>query len=264
MNTPLRIEQIDRIQTWTIDVPDSANTITGADFIDAFDDAVDGVNADADIAVVILTGAGRFFSSGGNIREMRAKTGVFGADPVAQRTGYSEGIQRIPRALQRCDVPVIAAVNGAAIGAGCDLAAMCDIRIASQKAFFAESFVQLGLIPGDGGSWFLPRVVGASRAAEMTFTGDRVDAETALGWGLVSAVVPTSQLMVVARDLAQRIAMNPVHAVRMAKRLLVESRTASLDSVLNLAAAMQPLAHHHPEHLERIADLGNRKNRVTS
>jgi enoyl-CoA hydratase/carnithine racemase len=259
MTEPLQIHEADRIQTWTINVPAAANAITGTDFISAFERAVDSANDDPDLAAVILTGAGRHFSSGGNIREIRDRVGLFGADPVTQRHGYTTGIQRLPRALQRCDVPVIAAVNGAAIGAGCDLAAMCDIRIASDTAFFAESFVQLGLIPGDGGSWFLPRLVGAARAAEMTLTGDRVDAETALAWGLVSAVVPLSELMAAAHELAARIAKNPVHAVRMAKRLLIESRTAGLDSVLALAATMQPLAHQHPDHLSRVADLQDRR-----
>ncbi|MGV0850415.1 crotonase/enoyl-CoA hydratase family protein [Mycolicibacterium phlei] len=255
MTEPLRIERTGRIQTWTIDVPDAANAITGSDFIAAFDDAVDAANAATDVSVVILTGAGRFFSAGGNVRDMRDRTGVFGLEPLDQRHGYVSGIQRIPRALQRLEVPVIAAVNGAAIGAGCDLAAMCDIRIASEKAFFAESFVQLGLIPGDGGSWFLPRAIGWARAAEMTFTGDRVDAATALSWGLVSEVVSDAELLPAAQRLAERIAKNPVPAVRMAKRLLLESRTASLDSTLALAAAMQPLAHQDPEHHRRVANL---------
>ncbi|AMO61350.1 enoyl-CoA hydratase [Mycolicibacterium phlei] len=255
MTDPLRIERTGRIQTWTIDVPDAANAITGSDFIAAFDDAVDAANAATDVSVVILTGAGRFFSAGGNVRDMRDRTGVFGLEPLDQRHGYVSGIQRIPRALQRLEVPVIAAVNGAAIGAGCDLAAMCDIRIASETAFFAESFVQLGLIPGDGGSWFLPRAIGWARAAEMTFTGDRVDAATALSWGLVSEVVSDAELLPAAQRLAERIAKNPVPAVRMAKRLLLESRTASLDSTLALAAAMQPLAHQDPEHHRRVANL---------
>lgn len=255
MTDPLRIERTGRIQTWTIDVPDAANAITGSDFIAAFDDAVDATNAATDVSVVILTGAGRFFSAGGNVRDMRDRTGVFGLEPLDQRHGYVSGIQRIPRALQRLEVPVIAAVNGAAIGAGCDLAAMCDIRIASETAFFAESFVQLGLIPGDGGSWFLPRAIGWARAAEMTFTGDRVDAATALSWGLVSEVVSDAELLPAAQRLAERIAKNPVPAVRMAKRLLLESRTASLDSTLALAAAMQPLAHQDPEHHRRVANL---------
>jgi enoyl-CoA hydratase/carnithine racemase len=150
-------------------------------------------------------------------------------------------------------VPLIAAVNGAAIGAGCDLAMMCDIRIASERASFAESFVQLGLIPGDGGAWFLPRAVGYARAAEMTFTGERIDAATALEWGLVSRVVAHDELLSEARALADRIAVNPPHALRMAKRLLQESISGSLESTLAMAAAMQPLAHHDPEHQQRIA-----------
>lgn len=264
MSDTLLIEQSCRIQTWTINVPDSANAITGADFISAFELAVDTVTLDTEVAAVILTGVGRFFSAGGNIREMREGRGVFGQEPVQQRHGYVAGVQRIPRAMQRCEVPVIAAVNGPAIGAGCDLAMMCDLRIASEEAFFAESFVQLGLIPGDGGSWFLPRVVGMARAAEMTFTGDRVDAATSLDWGLVNAVVSAADLLPAAHRMGERIAKNPVHAVRMAKRLLVESRSASLDSVLTLAAAMQPLAHQDPEHQRRIEELTHRKNRVAS
>jgi enoyl-CoA hydratase/carnithine racemase len=251
----LRIDQASHVQTWTIDVPDAANAITGSDFIAAFEKAVEAVNRDTGIAAVILTGAGRYFSAGGNVREMRDRKGVFGQHPLDQRHGYTSGIQRIPRALQRCEVPVIAAVNGAAIGAGCDLAVMCDVRIAAESAFFAESFVQLGLIPGDGGSWFLPRAVGWARAAEMTFTGDRVDAATALSWGLVNDVVSDAELLPAAHRLAARIAKNPVPAVRMAKRLLLESRLAPLESTLALAAAMQPLAHQNPEHHRRLAEL---------
>jgi len=184
---------------------------------------------------------------------MADRRGMFGLAPIDQRRAYIDGIQRIPRAMSRLEVPIIAAVNGAAIGAGCDLAMMCDIRIASERASFAESFVQLGLIPGDGGSWFLPRAIGYSRAAELTFTGDRIDAATALDWGLVSRVVAHEDLLAEAHTLAERIAANPPHALRMAKRLLQESITGTLESTLSMAAAMQPLAHHDTAHHERIA-----------
>ncbi|MBB5157342.1 enoyl-CoA hydratase-related protein [Saccharopolyspora phatthalungensis] len=137
-------------------------------------------------------------------------------------------------------------------------ALMCDLRIATESAYFAESFVRLGLIPGDGGTWFLPRVIGEARAAEMTFTGDRVDAATALAWGMVGRVVDADELMPEASALAARIARNPAHALRMAKRLLTESRSGSLDSVLHLAAAMQPLAHQAPEHRERGGGVAER------
>lgn len=251
--TSLDIATTDAVQVWTINLPEVGNAITGGELIAAFESAVDEANADEEVRAIVLTGAGHIFSSGGNVQEMADEEGLFGLSGVAQRHGYASGIQRIPRAMLRCEVPVIGAINGAAVGAGCDLAMMCDIRVAAESAFFAESFVQLGLIPGDGGSWFLQRVVGYERAAEMTFTGDRVPAATALEWGLVSRVVPDDELLVEASKLARRIARNPGHALRMAKRLLTESRTSSLDSVLNLAAAMQPLAHQTPEHRERIA-----------
>ncbi|MEU0467591.1 crotonase/enoyl-CoA hydratase family protein [Amycolatopsis sp. NPDC006131] len=252
------------VQIWTINVPGAGNAVSGPDFIAALERAVDDVNQNTEACAVILTGAGHIFSAGGNVREMADGTGVFGLDPLAQRHGYVSGIQRIPRAMVRCEVPVIAAVNGAAVGAGCDLAMMCDVRIAARSASFAESFVQLGLIPGDGGAWFLPRVAGAGRAAEMTFTGDRVDAATALDWGLVSRVVDDAELLPAARELARRIARNPPHALRMAKRLLTESRSGTLESVLNLAAAMQPLAHQDPEHRARVARWRQRRGPVTA
>jgi enoyl-CoA hydratase/carnithine racemase len=135
--------------------------------------------------------------------------------PAQTRRNYKLGIQRIPLAFDALEVPIIAAVNGSAIGAGCDLACMCDIRIAAESASFAESFVKLGIIPGDGGAWLLPRAVGFSKACEMAFTGDMVKSAEALACGLVSKVVPDGELMTAARALAERIAANPPHAVRM-------------------------------------------------
>ncbi len=240
-------------QVWTISLPHVGNAITGTEFIAEFEAAVDAANVDTAIRAVILTGEGKIFSAGGNVKEMADRDGIFGLDALEQRHAYSDGVQRIPRALSRLEVPLIAAVNGAAVGAGCDLAMMCDIRIASERASFAESFVQLGLIPGDGGTWFLPRAVGYARAAEMTFTGDRVDAATALDWGMVSRVVTHDDLLPQARALAERISKNPPHALRMAKRLLQESRSGTLESTLGMAAAMQPLAHRSAEHEQRIA-----------
>lgn len=253
MTDQLTVEADGPTQLWTIRLPDVGNAITGADFIAAFEHAVDNVNADTTTGAVILTAHGKIFSAGGNVKEMADRRGMFGLTPIGQRQAYINGIQRIPRALARLEVPLIAAVNGAAIGAGCDLAMMCDIRIASERASFAESFVTLGLIPGDGGSWFLPRAVGYERAAEMTFTGERVDAATALRWGMISRVVAHDDLLPQARALAERITANPVHALRMAKRLLRESGTGTLESTLAMAAAMQPLAHHDAEHQRRIA-----------
>ncbi len=239
-------------QLWTINLPEVGNAITDKGFIAAFEVAVDAANADTAIRAVILTGAGKIFSAGGNVKEMANREGMFGLEAIDQRHAYVDGIQRLPRALARLEVPIIAAVNGAAVGAGCDLATMCDIRIASERASFAESFVQIGLVPGDGGTWFLQRAIGYERAAEMTLTGDRIDAATALEWGLVSRVVPHDELLTAATELADRITKNPPHALRMAKRLLQESRTGLLESTLAMAAAMQPLAHRDAEHHRRI------------
>lgn len=131
MTPPLDIAAHGPTQVWTITQPEVGNAITGEDFIAAFERAVDAANADASIRAVILTGAGKIFSAGGNVKEMADRAGMFGLDALDQRHAYIAGIQRIPRALQRFEVPLIAAVNGAAVGAGCDLALMCDIRIAS-------------------------------------------------------------------------------------------------------------------------------------
>src|SRR3546814_6254754 len=192
---------------------------------------------------------------------MRDKRGVSSGIPVEIRGNYKSGIQRIPLAFYNLEVPTIAAVNGAAIGAGCDLACMCDIRIASEHAKFAESFVKLGIIPGDGGAYFLPRAVGNSAACEMAFTGDTIDAEQALAWGLVSRVVPAETLMETARELAARIAANPGHALRLTKRLLREAQHAKLDTVLELSAAFQALAHHTEEHDQAAAAMAAKLER---
>lgn len=252
MSGPIHVERSGFVETWTIDLPAQRNPISGLDVVDAFVSLVDAANFDIGVRAVIVTGAGPTFSAGGNIKEMAEQKGIFGGKPHQQRIGYKSGIQRIPRAIYDCDVPLIAAVNGPAIGAGCDLALMCDVRIASDSAFFAESFVKLGIIPGDGGAWLLPRAIGASRAAEMILTGDRIDAATALHWGLVSRVVPAETLLDAAHNLAERIATNPPHAVRMAKRLIREGQRQDLDALLELSAAFQAVVQHTRDHREAV------------
>ena len=247
----LKIERDGAVVTLTLNQPELRNPLTGNSAADEFVAACADIAADESVRAVIVTGAGKAFSTGGNVKDMQRYQGD-AIPPARIRQDYREGIQRIPLALFHLDVPTIAAVNGPAIGAGCDLACMCDIRIASEHASFAESFVKLGIIPGDGGAWLLPRTVGLSRAAEMTFTGDLVDAQTALAWGLVSRVVPHDTLMPEARSLAQRIAANPGPALRMAKKLLREGQHQRLDSLLELSAAFQALAHKTPEHHEAV------------
>lgn len=259
----LLYEQRGAVVKLTMNQPERRNALTGNRAVEEFTAAVARIDADTSVRAVILTGAGPAFSSGGDVKEMARQIGPAGShaiDGLTIRQDYRHGIQRLPLALFNLEVPVIAAVNGAAMGAGLDLACMCDMRIASTEAKFAESFVKLGLIAGDGGAWLLQRAIGPARAAEMSFTGDAIDAATALQWGLVSQVVPPEQLMPAAQALADRVAANPSHAVRMTKRLMREAVLNRLDSVLELAAVMQALAHQTPDHREAVtAFLEKRK-----
>jgi enoyl-CoA hydratase/carnithine racemase len=236
------------VVTLTLNNPDERNALSTQAQWDEVVAACGRIAADDEVKAVILTGAGSAFCAGGNVKNMRERSGIAAGNPYGIAQGYLKGIQRIPLALHALEVPTIAAVNGAAVGAGCDLACMCDIRIASDKARFAESFVKLGIIPGDGGAWLLQRAIGYQRAAELSFTGDMIDAQQALAIGLVTRVVPAAELMAAARELAGRIAANSGPALRMAKRLLRQAQTARLDETLQLSAALQALAHHTPEH----------------
>jgi enoyl-CoA hydratase/carnithine racemase len=237
------------IVTLTMNQPAVRNVVTGNSAVDEFLAAFAKIEGDDSVRAVIITGAGTVFSAGGNINEMKRQIGV----PAAElRQEYRDGIQRLPRALYNLEVPTIAAVNGPAIGAGCDIACMCDIRIAAETATFAEIFVKLGIVAGDGGAWLLPRIVGASKAAEMSFTGDSISSSEALACGLVSRVVPGAELMAEARALAGRIAANSGPAVRMTKRLMREGVHLSLDSSLEMAAAFQVLAHKTSEHAAAV------------
>jgi len=252
MSDALLYQQDGHVVTLTLNKHETRNAISEDEMVDAIVAACDKINADDSVRVAIITGAGSAFSSGGNVKDMRDKAGMFGGTGTEIRDGYRNGIQRIPLAIQQLEVPIIAAVNGAAIGAGCDLTMMCDMRIASEKALFAESFVKVGLIPGDGGAWFLPRVIGVSRANEMAFTGEPVNAQTALAWGMVSKVVAPEELMAAANELAARVAVNPPKALRMTKKLLKEAEHMQLPSILEMSASLQALAHQTKDHAEAV------------
>ena len=251
MNEFLIYEQNGPVVLLTMNQPDKRNTLTGNTAIVEFLAAVDRIHADHRVRCVILTGNGPSFSAGGDIREMKRQASP-DVSEMDIRHEYQNGIQRLTLALFNLEVPVIAAINGHAIGAGLDLACMCDIRIASENAKFAESFVRVGIVPGDGGAWLLQRVIGMSRAAEMSFTGETIDAQQALTWNQVSRVVPHDQLMTSARELAGRIAQNPSHSLRLTKRLMRESILSRLETVLELSATFQAISHKTPDHSEAV------------
>lgn len=245
-------ETAGRVATITLNDPERRNPVSGPAMIDALVGTIGKVQRDSGISVAILTGAGSAFSSGGDVKAMRDRDGMFGGPGQDIAEGYMYGIQQIPLALYALDVPTIAAVNGPAMGAGCDLTFMCDMRIASTKALFGEVFVSLGLIAGDAGSWFLPRRVPWEVAAEMSFTGRPIKADEALRRGLCMKVVEPEALMDEAQALAGVIASKPPKTVRQAKRLLRAAVKMDLPSFLETAAANQALCHQSEDHLEAV------------
>ncbi len=252
----LSYEQDKNVVTLTLNRPQERNAIGSHEACEEIAQAAERASADPSVHAVILTGAGPAFCAGGNLKKILDRSGFArGPSPAATRENYRRGVQRLVRSLWNVEVPTIAAVNGPAIGLGCDLACMCDIRIAAEAALFAESFLKVGLVPGDGGAWFLPRVVGMSKAAEMTFTGDTLGASDALSCGLVSKVVANDQLMAEARALAIRIGAHPRIALRLCKRLLRESQHARLEDLLELSAAYQALVQETEDHAEAVAAL---------
>jgi enoyl-CoA hydratase/carnithine racemase len=251
----IQLEKQGHIAVLTLNRPEAMNALGEPGDGDKVAQACDEINRDRQIRCAILTGAGKAFSAGGNVKAMQSRTGAFAGAPVEVRDGYRTNVHRIVNALFNLEVPLVAAVNGAAIGLGCDVACMADVRISADTAKYGVTFLKLGLIPGDGGAWLLPRVVGFSRACELLFTGDVIDAKQALEWGLVSRVVPLDQLMSEAHALAARIAKQPPSALRLAKSLLRQGQTSTYQNVMEMSAAAQALMHHTKDHEEGVAAI---------
>lgn len=245
----------------TLNRPDIRNAFTHHEMINEIVHVCQRVQDSETLSVLIVTGNGTAFSSGGNVKDMYKKEGMFSGDPNDVRQNYRKGIQRVTLAFQRLDVPAIAAVNGPAIGAGCDLTCMCDIRIASKKARFGETFVSVGLIPGDGGAFLLPRVVGFSKALELAFTCRVIDAAEALRIGLVSEVTTPERLLPRAMEIASEIGEHPPRILRLAKRLFYLSQGRSLEETLELSCSFQALCHHSPEHMTALEAMFAREQK---
>jgi enoyl-CoA hydratase/carnithine racemase len=239
----------------TLNQPKLRNSISEIEVVEEFIESLNQVNNDPQLRCLIITGAGSAFSSGGNIKHMQNKEGMFAGEANDIRENYAKVIQRIPQALHNVNIPTIAAVNGPAFGAGCDLAMYCDMRIASHNASFAESFIKVGLIPGDGGAWILPRIAGFGRAAEMAFTGDAISAQQAYDWGMLNKLVDDDALMDEAMALASRIVKNPPQALRATKQLMRAGTNMPLDSLLQMSAAIQANLHQTHDHFEAVNAL---------
>lgn len=252
MQPPITVVCHGAVALLTLNRPQTRNALSGEEMFAAFERIFDELNRNGAVRAAVLTGAGTAFCSGGNVAEMRDRQGMFAGSAQQIAAQYRAGIQRIPRAFEMLEVPIIAAVNGAAIGAGCDLACMCDLRIASSAARFAESFVKVGIVPGDGGCWLLPRVIGHARAAELALTGDSLGAVEAERIGLVSRVVEPDALLAEAMALARRIAANPPQVLRWTKRLLRQARGGTLEQALDQAGELQGRAHWSADHAEAV------------
>lgn len=244
-----KLELDGRVAVLTFNRDDVRNALTSTELTTEIPAVIEWCQQNRDISVLILTGAGSAFSAGGNIKTMaeRAKGPAF-----ELQQAYRRGIQRIPLALERCEVPVIAAVNGPAIGAGFDIANMCDIRIGSTKAQFGETFVNLGIIAGDGGALFLTRLVGPQRAAELTLTGRIIKAEEALALGILLEVTEPDALLTRAKELAAKIASKPPQAIRYAKQLLKLAQRQSVAEHLDICATFQAICHKTEDHQEAL------------
>jgi 2-(1,2-epoxy-1,2-dihydrophenyl)acetyl-CoA isomerase len=229
-------ETKDAIATLTLNRPERLNAL-GDTLRDDLLDAVTRASADPDVRVIVVTGAGKGFCAGGDVKAMNEAKEGRRERPVIEKVAPSR--DRTILAMRDAPQPIIAAVNGAAAGAGMNLALACDIRIASTAARFSQAFVKRGLHPDWGGTYFLPRAVGMAKAAELIFTGDVIDAAEALRLGLVSQVVEPEMLMPTVHELARKIAAGPPLAIRLAKRALYKSADGDLRSALEFETFAQ-------------------------
>lgn len=233
--------------------PETRNALTDDDMLDELLDALHDAETTPEVGALIISAEGPAFSTGGNVKDMAAKEGMFEGGPAEICEKYRETIQQLTRFMATTDLVTIAAVNGPAVGAGFDLALGCDLRIGTSRARFAHTFIEMGIVAGDGGVWLLARAVGWQRATELALTARSMSAEEALETGVLLELVPDSQLSIRAMELAQAIASKPRPAVVMAKRMLRQARMMDLDQFLELSAALQAVAHSTPEHAVAVA-----------
>ena len=245
----------DHIATILLNRPEKLNTFTD-EMIRTWRESVQEAQNDDNVRVVVLTGAGRAFCAGGDMSKRAAE--AQGAvpmklTPIERKEHMRAGAQSVALALQALEKPIIAAVNGAAVGAGMDMALMCDIRLAAKSARFSEAYLRVGLVPGAGGCYFLPRVVGLSKALELFFTGDFVDGPEAERIGLVSHCYDDDKLMEEAYRLAAKIVNAPPIAVRMIKRTIYQSLDTDLRTSLDLVSSHMPIVQLTEDSKEAIA-----------
>lgn len=243
----------------TLNNSSTSNSIN-YEMIELLVSGLDKAERDSEIRTIVITGEGKNFCSGGDLNQMQKKEEMFAGESDELRRRYELGIQRISKAMESLSKPTIALVNGAAAGAGCDLACMCDIRIGTKNSKFLESFVKIGLVPGDGGTFFLQRVVGYARAMEMTLTGRVVAADEALQMGLLNRIFEETEVVSETQKMADLISSNAPIATQMAKKAMKVSYLHDLHTTLDLLAAYQGIAQRTSDHFEALKAVTEKRS----
>ena len=239
----------DGVATLTLNRPDRYNAFD-LPMITLWREALAQVENDPAIRVLVVTGAGSAFCAGGDMDELES---FLTMNAMERKDFLWKNVHQIALALERIDCPVIAAMNGTARGAGLDMALMCDLRVLDRSAKLAESYISVGLMPGDGGAWFLPRLIGLPRALELLWTGDVIDAETALSIGLVNRLAAPGEALTATMALAERIARQPAQAIRFTKRAAYQAaQGGSLRGHLDSVSSHMAILEEEPEFRARV------------
>lgn len=254
----------DGIATITLNRPESLNAFS-VEMIQKWIGALTEVRDNDDIRVLILTGNGKAFCAGGDIKAIKNNDGFLNKDGHEELDFSSTGlnvknslwkyVQRIPLLMEEIDKPTIAAINGDAIGAGLDMTLQCDIRLASDKVRLGEGYVKLGIVPGDGGGYYLPRIIGLDKALMLLWTGRIIDAEEAKSIGLVTDVIPHEQLLEEAYKLANSLAKGPQQSIRLIKRTVQQGLKTDLRTALDTVSSYMGLVTEHPDYKEGLQAL---------
>jgi enoyl-CoA hydratase/carnithine racemase len=261
----VQIKQNGEILYLTLNRPEASNAIS-LKMVDQLCGSLEDADEDSSVRVVVLKGSGEHFCAGGDVKAMKDQTGMFAGEPNELRMRYQRGIQRIPKAIEAFQKPIIAQIQGACIGAGLDLACMCDMRVAGPKARFAETFSKLALVPGDGGSFFLQRVVGYAKAMEMFLTADFYQSLQAKEMGLVNILVEKNDekdLELAVNQLCEKIILQAPISLSMTKMALKRGRTEGLNSQLELLAALQGITQRTQDHQAAIDSLISKSGPVS-
>lgn len=249
--TDLDLIQKDEVLWVYLNRPESMNAFSD-EMIESLVDALKRAESDDSIRLSVISGRGKAFCAGGDLKAMEEKSGMFAGDSSELKKRYQKGIQQIPLTIEACQKPILAMLNGAAIGAGLDLACMCDLRVASTKAKYGETFAKLALVPGDGGSYFLQRIVGFAKAMEMTLTGKIYNGDEALKMGLINTLVEPEELENQVSEFIKAILLTAPQAGRMGKEALKRAYHEEVPLMLDMLSTFQGQTQRTEDHFEAI------------